>query len=119
MGTPIVVACSTDAGLDAPVDPHFGRAAHFVIADSEDGSLLRQLVNDAAQAAHGAGTGAAGLVGQHHATAVLAGNFGPKAYQALTALGVEMWLVPTGSTVRAALAAQRAGELEQMKVAVY
>ena len=87
------VAISIEVGNDlhAPVCPSFGRAPRFIVVDLEDlGETL--LNNTAASGAHGAGTGAAALMAQAGVNAVISGRFGPKAFEALKAAGIDMYV---------------------------
>ena len=108
----VVVTAAADAGLSASMDPRFGRAPFFVVVDTESGQVSATLPNTAASAAHGAGTGAAQMMAQNQVNAVVAGRFGPKAQQALQALGIELWTCPDGLTVAQAVDRLRAGELQ-------
>jgi predicted DNA-binding protein (UPF0251 family)/predicted Fe-Mo cluster-binding NifX family protein len=76
--------------LDSPVDPRFGRAAGFIIVDSET-MAFEYVDNGASQAmAQGAGIQAAERVAASGAGIVLTGYVGPKAFQALTAAGIKI-----------------------------
>ena len=114
-GARVAVPALDDAGLEAMVDPRFGRAPYFVILDVKAGEVLNVLPNTAAGAAHGAGTGAARIMADNQVNAVIAGRFGPKALQALQASGVEQWMVPDGLTVAQTLEKLRAGELSRVR----
>lgn len=72
------------------VDPRFGRAAGFIIADPE--SMTCDYVdNGASQArAQGAGIQAAETVAKAGVSAVLTGYVGPKAFSALSAAGIKV-----------------------------
>lgn len=70
------------------VDPRFGRAAGFVIFDTET-KTLEYIDNGAAQAAaQGAGLMAVETVVEAGAKVVLSGYIGPKALEALQAVGL-------------------------------
>ena len=70
------------------VDPHFGRAAGFVIYDTET-KTFEYIDNGAAQAAaQGAGLMAVETVVEAGAKVVLSGYIGPKALEALQAVGL-------------------------------
>ena len=70
------------------VDPRFGRAAGFVIYDTET-KTLEYIDNGAAQAAaQGAGLMAVETVVEAGAKVVLSGYIGPKALEALQAVGL-------------------------------
>lgn len=119
MADRIAIAASERRGLESPVDARFGRAPAFVIVDAATGELHSQLENSAASGAHGAGTGAAALVAGEAVHAVLAGEFGPKATEALGRLGIKMWRAPAGSTVSEAFARWSRGELQVHELAVF
>ena len=105
----IAVAASGN-NLDAPTDPRFGRCNYFVIVDSET-MEFEGLDNTAAAQGSGAGIAAAQLVANSGAEAVIAGNFGPNAFQALSAGGLQLYGGATG-TVRQAVEAFKAGQLQ-------
>ena len=104
----IAVAASGNT-LDAQVDPRFGRCAWFVIVDSET-MQFEAVQNPGAMAGGGAGIEAAQLVASRGAQAVVAGNMGPNAHQALTAAGIQI-LPFMGGAVRQAVEAVKAGKL--------
>lgn len=104
----IAVAASGNT-LDAPVDSRFGRCAWFVMVDSET-LAFEAVENPGAMAGGGAGIQAAQLVASKGAQAVVAGNMGPNAHQALTAAGMQV-LPFAGGTVRQAVEAVKAGTL--------
>ena len=87
------IAISIQGGdsLEAVLDPRFGRAARFLIVD-EGGSVLEVIDNGNVNASHGAGPATASLVSRAGATVVISGRYGPKAYDALHAFGVETWI---------------------------
>jgi predicted Fe-Mo cluster-binding NifX family protein len=79
----------TAASLDALPEPRFGRAAAFMLVDTDTGQ--RQIVaNPAVDAPGGAGVRAAECIVQHGAEAVISGSFGPKASDVLSAAGISM-----------------------------
>ncbi len=97
-------------GLDAEVDPRFGRCQHFVIVDPES-MEFETLDNSSAMAAGGAGISTAQTIADKGVGVVLTGNCGPNAYQALSAAGVQ---VVTGASgrIRNAVEAYKAGKLQ-------
>ncbi len=99
--------------LDAPMDGRFGRAARFLLWDTEARQVQAVLDNEAIHASHGAGPAAAQLLGQHGVQAVISGRFGPKAHDTLAALGIEMWCAPEGLTAEQALALLEEGSLQR------
>lgn len=81
--------------LNSEVDPRFGRAAFFLLVDSE--SLQWQAINnDATNVSGGAGIAAAQAVIEAGARAVLTGNCGPNAFRTLQAGGVQVYTGITG-----------------------
>jgi len=76
--------------LSSPIDDKFGRAPRFLIYDTEKKSYA-VLANDAANDAQGAGIKAAEIVVKAGASAVVAGEYGPKATDALTKAGVKIY----------------------------
>ncbi|HBG28212.1 MAG: hypothetical protein A2Y10_19740 [Planctomycetes bacterium GWF2_41_51] len=75
--------------LSAKVDEHFGRAAYFIIADTEtDG--FEAIENDNANALTGAGIASAQKVIKIKPEIVLTGSCGPKAEQLLTAANIKI-----------------------------
>ncbi len=115
------VAITIDSldGLNATLDPRFGRAFAFLIVNSESREVIAQIENESAQAAHGAGTGASALMSSNKVDVVISGRFGPKASQALEQFGIEMRVSPEGVTAADALNKLSSGELELMKIKVY
>ena len=97
-------------GLEAAVDPRFGRAPRFLIVDTEtqDFSLLDNQQN--VQARQGAGVQASTAVIQAGAEAVVTGNCGPRAFEALTRAGLRVYTGVSG-TIADALEALKAGEV--------
>jgi predicted Fe-Mo cluster-binding NifX family protein len=103
----------TSSAADAPVDLHFGRARFFRIVDTGTGC---QEVRDNAEgphAAHGAGTQAAQMLARAGVEGVLAGRVGPKAWSALQAAGIVVYLFE-GGTLGQAIESFLSGKLERL-----
>jgi len=111
----VAVTIRKEGGLEAPVDPRFGRAFAFLIADAQTKEVREEVTNQAAEAAHGAGTAAVAMMSQKKIEAVISGAFGPKASQGLSQLGIEMWVVENGATAGEALAMYADGKLKRME----
>lgn len=107
-----VCISATGNDLSAAVDPRFGRCQVFLFCDTESGAC-EAVPNPAMSAGGGAGTQAAQLVAERGATAVLTGNVGPNAYNALSAAGVTIYTGVSG-TCAEALERLRSGELTQV-----
>ena len=102
--------------LDSEVDPHFGRAAGFVVVDAATMGVEYLSNTESGSLAHGAGIAAAERVARTGATVVLTGSVGPKAFQALTAAGLRIGQGVDGMTVRGAVEAFRCGEVVEANV---
>jgi predicted Fe-Mo cluster-binding NifX family protein len=82
--------------LDAETDPRFGRCPCFVIVETDDMSF-DAVENANSSLGGGAGIQSAQLMAQKGAQAVLTGNCGPNAHQALSAAGIEVIVGCSGS----------------------
>jgi predicted Fe-Mo cluster-binding NifX family protein len=96
--------------LDATVDPRFGRCAYFVVVDPET-MQFEGLENANAGSSQGAGIATAQMIAGEGVEAVLTGNCGPNAYQALEAAGVKVVTGVTG-TIREAVEGYRSGRYQ-------
>ncbi len=96
--------------LDAEVDPRFGRADWILFVEPETMEWKAQ-ENPGRDARGGAGVQAAQFLGDREASAVISGDFGPKAYQALEAAGVAMYRCESRTTAREAVELYQAGKL--------
>ena len=106
-----IAITSTGKTLDSQVDPRFGRAAYFVIVDTEtmDFSVIE---NKSAAAAGGAGISSGKVVIDTGVQAVLTGNCGPNAERTLSAGGVKLYTAVTG-TVAEAVELCKSGKLTE------
>lgn len=104
-----IAVSSTGPGLDADIDPRFGRCNYFVIVDT-DTMEFEAVENPNVMAAGGAGIQSAQLVAEKRAGVVLTGSCGPNAFQTLQAAGVKVCDGITG-TVRDAAERYKKGEL--------
>lgn len=102
--------------LDSLVDPRFGRARWFVIADTENGEWRSHDNAANADAAHGAGVRTGEAVAGLGVEAVVTGDVGPNAFRVLEAASVRIMLTG-GGTVREALQLVRDGALPQANTA--
>lgn len=91
-----IAVSSNGTDMESAVDPRFGRAANFLIydTDSKDFSVLKNQQN--LQAAQGAGIQAGQLVINAGAEVVLTGNCGPKAFQVLSQSGISVCIGVSG-----------------------
>lgn len=107
-----IAVTSTGPGLDAPVDPRFGRAQYILVVDLES-MAVEPIENPGAQASGGAGVQTAQMVAAMGAAAVLTGNVGPNAHSALSAGGMKVYVGAAG-TVRQAVEAYLRNELQEI-----
>jgi len=107
----IAITCEAP-DLDAQLDPRFGRAAGFLVVDPET-MIFEYLENGDAQImAQGAGIQAAETVARSGAKTVLTGFVGPKAFQALSAVGIRVGQNLENISARQALELFRDGKVE-------
>jgi predicted Fe-Mo cluster-binding NifX family protein len=108
-----LIITAASPSIDAPVDPRFGRGAHFIIVDPD--TMEWQAVPNPALNAHGgAGIRAAQFVTDHKCGAAISGDFGPNAFEALSAAGVSMYLFGSCHTVADTIQSYKSGQLVQL-----
>ncbi len=106
------IAVSTSGeGMDAMVNPRFGRCSHFVLVNP-DTNEQESLENPAQFAGGGAGIQAAQLLENSGVDTVLTGNVGPNAFQTLKGAGIRIYLGASG-TVRNAVERFQNGKLSE------
>ncbi|OGP62329.1 MAG: dinitrogenase iron-molybdenum cofactor biosynthesis protein [Deltaproteobacteria bacterium RBG_13_49_15] len=105
-----VAVTSSGKNLDSAVDPRFGRAAYFLIVDTD--SLEFEVVDnsDNINAFRGAGIQAAATIGNKGAEVLLTGFCGPNAFKTLAAANIKVANEISG-TVREAVAAFKEGKV--------
>ncbi len=108
----------TTAGKDinAAMDSRFGRAARFLIYDSENTTAQTIDNHQNLNAAQGAGIQAAETVVRSGAQALVTGHCGPKAFRVLAAAGVAVYTT-NAATIAEALAQFQAGTLPRAESA--
>jgi predicted Fe-Mo cluster-binding NifX family protein len=99
----VAVAVVVGQNLSATVGVHFGRAPRFLLLRGGPEGTVKTLENPHAEDSHGAGAATAALLRQQGVTAALAGQFGPKAEDALRAGGILPVTVPPGTKAAEAL----------------
>jgi predicted Fe-Mo cluster-binding NifX family protein len=107
-----IAVTSTAKSLDAIMDERFGRASGFIIFDTGTGGYEHIDNTQNLNSTQGAGIQAAKSVINTGATVLITGNVGPKAYAALAAAGVEVFL-GKGGTAKDAVGAYLSGTLEK------
>jgi predicted Fe-Mo cluster-binding NifX family protein len=107
-----IAVSSQGETLDAPASPVFGRCPTYVFVEPET-MEFEAVPNPAMSQGGGAGIQAAQFVVNQGVSAILSGNLGPNAFDVLQAAGVPGYLV-SGGTVREAVEAYKAGQLQPM-----
>jgi predicted Fe-Mo cluster-binding NifX family protein len=105
-----IALSATAPGLDAEVDPRFGRCQYFIIVDPQS-MEFEALDNSNAMAAGGAGISTAQMIASKAVEVVLTGNCGPNAYQALSAAGIQL-ITGVSGRIKDAIEAYNAGKLQ-------
>ena len=98
------------SGLDAPMDPRFGRCPYFVIVDT-DSMSENSFANPNVNAASGAGIQAAQQIAREGASALITGNVGPNAMQTLSAANIDVYQYKGAGSVREVVDKFKRGEL--------
>jgi predicted Fe-Mo cluster-binding NifX family protein len=101
--------------MDSLVDPRFGRARWFIVADTESDQWSAFDNRANVNASGGAGVQAGTTVAAHGAGALITGNVGPNAQRVLAAAGIDIYQVADRVTAHEALAALRRGELRAVQ----
>jgi predicted Fe-Mo cluster-binding NifX family protein len=86
----VISAISPD--LDSVIDPRFGRAAYFVIVDTNT-LEWQSYPNPGANASGGAGTQAAQYIANLGVGVAVSGDFGPNAYKALDEYVIALFIL--------------------------
>ena len=82
--------------LDAPFDPRFGRCPFFTVVET-DGMTAESILTSSARSSGGTGLQVAQAVARLDVTALITGNIGPNAMQALSAAGIDVYQQLGGS----------------------
>jgi predicted Fe-Mo cluster-binding NifX family protein len=106
-----IAVTSSGRTMESPVDPRFGRAAFFIVVDTDTGAFEAHDNAQNLNAAQGAGIQSAETVSRLGAAAVVTGHCGPKAFRTLQAAGVKV-VVGAAGTVAEAAEAFKKGELK-------
>jgi predicted Fe-Mo cluster-binding NifX family protein len=105
-----IAISATEPGLDADVDPRFGRCPYFTIIDT-DTMQYETVENGGSLAGGGAGISSAQTISGKGVQAVLTGNCGPNAFQVLSSAGIKVLVGITGK-VQDAVRDYKAGKYQ-------
>ncbi|MBD3349743.1 MAG: dinitrogenase iron-molybdenum cofactor biosynthesis protein [Candidatus Eisenbacteria bacterium] len=106
-----VAITSTGPELASRVDPRFGRAAWFILFDTDTDDSRPVDNSEGVEAGSGAGVSAAETVVREGAEYLLTGHCGPNAFRTLETAGVKV-IVGVDGTVGEAIEKLRSGELQ-------
>jgi predicted Fe-Mo cluster-binding NifX family protein len=109
-----ILLTATSPSLEANIDPRFGRGAYLIAVDTDTLEWQAQ-PNPGVNASGGAGTQAAQIAADQQVKAVISGDFGPNAYNALQAAGIKMYLYGESTTLREAIEHFKAGKLKSVE----
>ena len=106
-----IAVTATGATMESQVDPRFGRAACFVVVDTQ--TMEHHAVENSQNLnlPQGAGIQAGKTVADTGAKAVLTGHCGPKAFAVLKAAGIEVFTNASG-TVRQSVEDYKQGKMK-------
>jgi predicted Fe-Mo cluster-binding NifX family protein len=111
-----IVITAQEPSRKSPIDPRFGRAKHFILADTQSGAFTSHDNAQNLNAPQGAGIQAAQAVARLGAEAVLTGHVGPKAFAVLKAANIVVYTGASG-TVREAIDGFKSGKLQAAQTA--
>jgi predicted Fe-Mo cluster-binding NifX family protein len=106
-----IAVSATGKDLNCQIDPRFGRCQYFIFVDPET-MEFEAFDNAGSTAMGGAGVQAAQLIVQKEAKALITGNLGPNAASALSASGIKVYLVPSG-TINDVITSYKSGSLRE------
>jgi len=106
-----IALTSMGEGLDAQVDPRFGRAKVFLVIDTETEAIEVVDNTQNLEASQGAGIQAAQIVAETGAEVVITGHCGPNAFRTLTAAGIKL-VVGAEGKIGEVVAKFKSGELK-------
>ncbi|RPI83401.1 MAG: dinitrogenase iron-molybdenum cofactor biosynthesis protein [Chloroflexi bacterium] len=110
-----ILLTTVSPNLESELDPRFGRGAYYLMIDP-DTLEWNAVANPAIQAPGGAGIQSAQFVVNQQCDAVVSGDFGPNAYNALKAAGILMYRFGISRTVSEVIDRFKAGQLETLDV---
>lgn len=108
-----VIITGTSNAIEGDFNPRFGRSDYFILVDSETGNW-EGFQNPAAGARGGAGPQAVQFIADKGGEAVISGRYGPSAFTALEAAGINAYIAESQGTVKEVLEKFQAGELEKV-----
>jgi predicted Fe-Mo cluster-binding NifX family protein len=111
-----VAITSSGTTLEAAFDTRFGRAANFIIYDTDNNTWESHSNSQNYEAVQGAGIQAAQTVKRLGASVLITGHVGPKAFKVLNANNVKIFAASVPDA-KDAIAAYKKGELSEIDTA--
>lgn len=108
-----IILSVTAPDLQAAPDPRFGRGAFLLVVDTDSGQV-QGYPNPGVNASGGAGVQAAQFAADQKVEAVISGDFGPNAFNALSAAGISMYLFGDCRSAAEAVENFKAGRLQKV-----
>lgn len=108
----LIAITALENSLQSEIDPRFGRAAYYMIVNTETDEVTAHDNSDGMSASNGAGTGAAQTLSEYGVEALYTGSVGPKAADVLQKANIPYHENITG-TVQSVLDQLKAGGVPQ------
>jgi predicted Fe-Mo cluster-binding NifX family protein len=108
-----IILSTVTPEINSQIDLRFGRGTYLLVVDTESGHVEGQ-PNPGVSAAGGAGIQAAQFAANQKAQAVISGDFGPHAFNALQAAGISMYVYGDCQTAAEAVGRFKTGKLKQV-----
>jgi len=111
----LIAITALENSLQSEIDPRFGRAAYYMLINTETDEVTAHNNSDGVDAANGAGTGAAQTLSEYGVEALYTGSVGPKAAEVLQKANIPYYENITG-TVQNVLDQLKNGGIPQSTV---
>ncbi len=93
----LIAVTALENSLQSEIDPRFGRAAYYMIINTETDEVTIHNNSDGISASNGAGTGAAQTMSEYGVKALYTGSVGPKAAEVLGTANIPYYENTTGT----------------------
>jgi len=93
----LIAVTALENSLQSQIDPRFGRAAYYMIVNTETDEVTVHNNSDGISASNGAGTGAAQTLSEYGVEALYTGSVGPKAAEVLGKANIPYYENTTGT----------------------